>query len=136
MKVIIYGTLIFLLSAFLISCNPQKRIIMRNASSDDAEIIWKINEDSVNVSRLYISNSTEVKFHLQPGKPYNFADMSFGIGSWSDAELNNLADDLESLEVKSRNQNFKLSIPDEIKKYLLENRKGFGKTKIRITITN
>jgi hypothetical protein len=101
MKTNIYGILIVLLCAFIISCNPQKRIIMRNASSDDAEIIWKINEDSVNVSRLYISNSPEVKFYL-----------------------------------KSRNQNFKLSVPDEIKKYLLENRKGIGKTKIRITITN
>lgn len=136
MKIIAFGILFLLLSKFIISCNPQKRIIMRNASADDAEIIWKIAEDSVNVSRLYISNSPEVKIYLRPVKPHNLADMSFGIGTWSDTELNDFADDLESLEVKSRNQNFKLSVPVEIKKYLLENRKGFGKTKIRITITD
>jgi hypothetical protein len=109
---------------------------MRNASTDDAEIIWKIDEDSINVSRLYISNSPEVKFYLRPVKPHDLADMSFGIGTWSDIELNNFVDDLEYLEVKSKNQNFKLLAHEEIKKYLLENRKGFGKTKIRITITN
>jgi len=84
MKIIAFGILFLLLSTLIIGCNPQKRIIMRNASADDAEIIWKIAEDSVNVSRLYISNSPEVKIYLRPVKPHNLADMSFGIGTWSE----------------------------------------------------
>jgi hypothetical protein len=128
----------YLLSLFitllLLSCDPAKRIQMKNNSGADAEIIWTIKEDSIHKSGFYISNSKELKFALKPSKPYNEVMMTLGIGTWSMEAIKNCADDLESLVIRSSKAEVKLETVDAITEFLLARRKGFGKSKIEILV--
>ncbi|MBD0332116.1 MAG: hypothetical protein ICV66_05630 [Chitinophagaceae bacterium] len=127
--------IVFVSIVCFVACDPARRIHMKNKTGDDAEITWQLKDDSAKLNPLFISNSTEVKFQLKPVAPHNEAKMSFGIGSWTRQVLNNFVDDLEFLEIKSKQDSIKLTTEKEIKDYLLAHRRGLGKTLIRIFIS-
>jgi hypothetical protein len=116
------------------SCDPMRRINMKNKSGEDVDIIWTLKEDSAKTSPLFISNDTEVKFHLKNKRPHNEANMSFGIGSWNEAMLKNISDDIESLQINSAKDSVKLSTTADIWKYLADRKRGIGKNKIQIMV--
>ncbi|MFN2457130.1 MAG: hypothetical protein ABR502_02905 [Chitinophagaceae bacterium] len=133
MKIIFFAAFIASVE-LLISCDPARRIDMINRSNEDVSIIWTLKEDSAKFSPLFISNSTEVTFPLKTKSPHHAAKMSFGIGTWTLSEVNDLVDDLESLEIQSGNNNLKLTKAEEIKNYLLQNRRGLGNSRIRMLL--
>ncbi len=118
----------------LFSCDPARRIQMKNKSNEDAFVIWTLKEDSARFSPFFISNSTEVKIDLKRKAPDNTVNMSFGMGTWDDAIFMDLIDDLVSLEIKKATDSFKLSAQQEIKQYLAAKRKGYGNSIIRLVI--
>lgn len=116
------------------SCDPMRRINMRNHTSGEAEITWKIKEDSIHSSPFFISSDKEQKFKLDSKKPGNAIFMSAGIGTWTPKELRNLVDDLESMVIRWDKGEIKLESEEEIFQFLLSRRKGIGKDKIEINI--
>ena len=119
---------------FLLSCDPSRRINMRNKSNNNAEVIFKLKEDSAKTSPFFISNSTRVDFNLKNKKPQNFASMSFGIGKWTEASIKNIANDLESFEIKHTKDSMLLTTEDQIAKYFFAKRKGTFKSRIEIIL--
>ncbi len=129
-----YILLLLLIIFTMDSCDPMRRINMKNKSGEDVDIIWTLKEDSAKTSPLFISNDTEVKFHLKNKRPHNEANMSFGIGSWNEAMLKNISDDIESLQINSAKDSVKLSTTADIWKYLADRKRGIGKNKIQIMV--
>ena len=121
----------FLFVCILISCTPERRIEMKNRSSNDAHVIFTLKADSAKTSPLFISNNTEVRFDLKNTHPHNLVKMSYGIGKWSTHIVNDLAMDLESIEIQSNEENIKLTDMSAIQNYLMQHRKGIGKTKMQ-----
>lgn len=117
---------------FAWSCDPMRRINMKNRTDEKAEIIWHIMEDSILSSPLYISNSQEVKFELLPGGRSRDIKMSFGIGRWSPGYLTSVIDDLDSVEIRWNNKTAVLRSHEEMYEYLYKRRRTPDKSKIQI----
>lgn len=126
-------SLLFLpvLAGCLLSCDPARRIEMKNSSTDTAHIIWRVKKDSIGFSAFNLSNNRELKFMLPPNRNSEIK-MSFGIGVWSPEEVEKLIRRLESLEIKTARQNFKIDSMPQLRNYLLSRRKGSSKIKILI----
>ena len=106
---------------------------MENYSADEAVITWTIKEDSINKSKLYMSNSKTVSFNLQQTKPYNKVKLSVGTGTWTPAVLTDFIDDLETLEIKWAGGNIKLD-STQIFDYLVIRRTGIDNSQIKIQL--
>jgi hypothetical protein len=106
---------------------------MENYTTENAEITWTLKEDSINKSKLYMSNSKTVSFTLQDKKPYNKINLSVGTGTWTPAVLANFIDDLETLEIKWKGGNIKLD-STEIFDYLVIRRRGIDNSQIKIQL--
>ena len=119
---------------FLLSCDPSRRINMQNKSNNDAEVIFKLKEDSAKTSPFFISNSVKINFNLKNKKPHHRAAMSFGLGKWTKASIKNIADDLESFEIKHTKDSMLLTAEDQIAKYFFAKRKGTFKSRIEIIL--
>lgn len=102
--------------------------------TNDAEVIFKLKEDSAKTSPFFISNSTRVNFNLKNKKPQHLASMSFGLGKWTKASIKNIADDLESFEIKHIKDSVLLNTEDQITEYFFAKRKGTFKSRIEITL--
>ena len=120
-------------SVLLLACNSMRRIRMENYSSEDASITWIIKEDSINKSKLYLSNSKTVNFTLQQKKPYNIVKLSVGTGTWTPAVLTDFVDDLETLEIKWKGGTIKLD-STQIYDYLVIRRRSIDNSQIKIEI--
>jgi len=116
------------------SCEPARRIVMKNESGAPASVTWNIKEDSIHSSPFFISNSREMRFDLTPGRPGNRIPISCGIGSWTIRELNQVLDDLDSLEISSHSEEKCLRTEKEMREYLLPKRKGLDKGRIEIVL--
>lgn len=117
----------------LLSCNPVRRIDMKNESADTAEVIWTLNEDSLINNPFLISNSKELKFSLYSPKRKEIK-MSFGPGNWSPGEVDKLVGHLTSLEIISATQRIKIDSLPLLRQFLLARRKGVGGARIEILI--
>jgi hypothetical protein len=130
-----YFVFIFLLQLFF-SCDPMRRIDMKNNSSGDVEITWTLKEmDSLYKSPFFLSNSKKIKFKLQQNKPFNEANMSFGSGIWTKEAIDSITNRLDSLEIKSSSGTLKMD-SKEMNAYLMDKRKGLGKRKIIINTSD
>ena len=107
---------------------------MHNLSGSDAEIIWKIKEDSLHSSPFYISSDKEQKFVLKQDADRKVIRMSAGIGTWTPKQLRNLVDDLESMVIRWDKGEIRMESEEEIYKFLLSRRRGMGKDKIDIRV--
>lgn len=132
----IYLIIVPFLFVTVISCDPMRRLQMKNESAGEVEFKWKLKEnDSLYLSPFFISNSQKTDFLLKNKKPHNFINMSFGIGAWSEEYLNEMSKKLESLEINSIQDSLKFNSPAEIYNFLLKHRKGIGNRKIMITVS-
>lgn len=130
----VFKLLFVISSTLVISCNPARHINMRNDSHEDAHIIWTMKEDSAKTSPLFISNAVELKFELKPSKPHNEANMSMGVGKWTEERIKSVADDMESLVIVHKNDSVKLNGESAIWNFLQERRKGITKSRIDIVL--
>jgi hypothetical protein len=118
-----------------ISCDPLRRIDLKNETGDSAYVIWTMEEDSINFNPFHLSNSKELKFTLYPPKN-NEIKMSFGAGNWTPTEVGKLVQRLVSLEIISSSQHIKIDSLPLLKEFLLARRKGVGGATIEIVISN
>ena len=117
----------------MLSCDPVRRIDIKNNSADTAHIIWTLNEDSLSNNPFLLSNSKELKFDLYSPKRDEIK-MSFGPGNWSPKEIQRLVGHLTSLEIISSTQRIKIDSLPLLKDFLLARRKGVGGARIEIVI--
>ena len=126
--------ILFTLLIVIQSCNPMRRIDMKNRSGGEVAITWKLQErDSIYKSDFFISNSDEVSFEINPGES-NDIKMTFGIGNWKPAALYAVTERLESLEIKSPSGTILLKSPDDIYNFLINRRRGLTNRRIVIEI--
>jgi hypothetical protein len=114
----------------LTACDPNRLITMTNKTPEKTTVVWTLKKDSAKLSPLFMNNSTEVVYDLKPENPHNKASLAVGIGRWTHAELQDLCDDLESLEIKSGNSQQKIISENEMHDYLWQRTKGLTKRKI------
>jgi hypothetical protein len=126
--------LLIVSSVFICSCDPMRRINIKNQSNEDAVVIWQIHEDSVLSSPLYIGNETEVEYQLKQNSPYNLVKIPFGYGRWTTDYIKSVADDLKGLMIIKGNDSLHFNSTAQIWQYLEERKKGFGKKRIEIII--
>jgi len=126
-------TLIFILLAFA-SCDPLRRIVVKNESTEKATITFKLKEDSALHSPVFINNSEKVSYTITNLSPHNKMRLSFGSGNWTHGAIKNLADDLDYLEIESTAGNQKLASEEEIITFLKEHLKGILRKNIHINI--
>ncbi len=127
---------VLLMTGALLACSPQRKINMKNKSNGKVEITWTLKDlDSLYKSPFFISNSRVVTFELKPQKPFDEVSMSFGMGSWPKDTLAQITDRLQSLEIKSAQGTIQLNSAEDIYAFLYQRRKGIGKRKIEILIT-
>ena len=130
-----YFVFIFLLQLFF-SCDPMRRIDMKNNSSGDVEITWTLKEmDSLYKSPFFLSNSKKIKFKLQQKKPFNEANMSFGSGIWTKEAIDSITNRLDSLEIKSSSGILRMDSKG-MNAFLMDKRKGLGKRRIIINTSD
>ena len=128
--------LLLILLVLFFSCDPMRRIDMRNNSSGDAEITWTLKEmDSLYKSPFFLSNSKKIKFKLQQNRPFNEANMSFGSGIWTKSAIDSITNRLDSLEIKTSSGTLKMDAR-EMNASLMANRKGLGKRRIIINTSD
>jgi len=60
--------------------------------------------------------------------------MSFGLGKWTKASIKNIADDLESFEIKHTKDSMLFNTENQIAQYLFAKRKGTFKSRIEIIV--
>lgn len=123
---------LFLCCFLLSSCDPYRRINMRNQSDAEASILFALKKDSSVKSYFSISNDTSLTIKLLPAPPHNLAKMSFGSGKWTEAFIKSVADDLASITILHRNDSTVMNTEDAIWNYLMTHRKGFGKKRLEI----
>ena len=126
-------SLIVVAAMLSVSCDPVRRIDMKNDTADSAQVIWTLNEDSLMNNPFLLSNSKELKFVLYP--PKNEIKMSFGTGSWTPTDVQKLVGNLISLEIISSSQRIKIDSLPLLKEFLLARRKGIGGARIEIVVS-
>ena len=122
-----------LATGFLLSCDPSRRIEMVNKTNDTVEIVWKSKEDSIGLNPFVLNNKKKLEFVLPPEKGSEMK-LSFGIGTWSPEEVEKAIHLLEYFEINSPSQHLRIDSMPLLKTWLLERRKGFGKSKIVIVV--
>ena len=128
-----FSSLILLVIIAMFSCDPVRRIDMKNQSNDTAYVIWTLNEDSLMNNPFLISNSKQLKFDLYHPKRKEIK-MSFGPGNWSPKEVQKLVGHLTSLEIISSTQRIRIDSLPLLREFLLARRKGVGGARIEIVI--
>lgn len=104
----------------------MRRISVKNHTDAEARITWKIKEDSIHVSPLYLNNATSVDFVLLHTQPHNKINFSAGVGLWDKKSLSNFVDDLEEVELQWSGGNIKLNSEEKIQNFLQIRRRGLG----------
>ena len=120
-----------LLAVFLWSCDPSRRIEMKNRSADTAEVVWKAKTDSIGFNPFNLNNSKELRFVLPPHKN-EAVKLTFGMGTWTKSEVENVIHRMASLQIKSQTQNIKIDSLPALRDFLLAHRKGSSKIEIVI----
>jgi hypothetical protein len=115
-------------------CDSVRRIDMKNETADTVRFIWTLNEDSLMNNPFLLSNSKKLEFVLAPPKT-TVIKMSFGQGNWSPKEVQKLVGFLESFQVVSPSQRFKIDSLPSLKEFLLARRKGIGGARIEIAVS-
>lgn len=125
--------LILLTATLLTSCDPPHYIIFVNNTMNDSKVKFIVKPDAINDFAPYQEiTGDSIVFNL---KQKDTADLGFGIGTWSDYEINTIANSIKSLEIETHEIKTIYKTPSAIKNLLKDNLKGLvWKTEIAIEI--
>jgi hypothetical protein len=123
--------LIFFLQLF-ISCDPPHYIDFINKTDSNVKIKLNLKTEFENYDLERISSGDSVVFNL---KQKDTANLDFGIGTWSDKEIEELTKSIKNIEIETVDKKTIYKSEKSIKKILQSNRHGFWfKTKIEIDV--
>ena len=114
----------------LTSCDPPHDIIFRNHTEHSAKIIlkFKVEQESY-LGELITADSLVLNI-----RPETEQHISFGIGTWSDEEIQIVSSDIKSIIIKMNEKTVIYDNQGQIKNFLTKNETGFPHTKIKIDI--
>ena len=114
-------TVIFL--AFLVtSCDPIHYINFINNTDSTAKIKSNLNPKIENYDLQQIATGDSIVFYL---KQKDTARIDFGIGNWSDKEINELTESIKSIEIETQEINTIYKTQKAMNNILENNRNGF-----------
>ena len=114
------------------SCDPPHYINFINNSNSAAKVKLNLNTKIKNYDLGKIATQDSIVFNL---KLNDTANINFGIGDWSDNEIEILTKSIKSIEIETREIKTIYKTESSIKDLLSKNRHGFGfKTVIKIGI--
>ncbi|KGO90062.1 hypothetical protein [Flavobacterium subsaxonicum] len=115
----------------LVSCDPPHDIIFKNNTDFKAKVILKIKDKAKSYDLGELVTGDSIVFNLIPETDDH---IEFGIGTWSDKEIQLITSDLKSLTIKTHDKTVIYDNESQLKKLLTENRSSFPNTKINIEI--
>ncbi len=123
--------LILILQLFT-SCDPPHYIDFINKTESNVKIKLNLKAKSENYDLERISNGDSIVFNL---KQKDTANLDFGIGTWSDKEIEELTKSIKNIEIETIDKKTIYKTEKSIKNILETNRQGFWfKTKIEIEV--
>ncbi len=131
MRIIIIVTL----ATLLLSCGPHRRIVVHNASGEDASVSWYIKEDSIHSSPVYLNSSRESTVRLGGNEGRNRFRLTAGEGVWKPEAVVNFADDLDSMVLRWGSRTVLMNSPEKISEFLMA-RRGLTRDRIRIVLAD
>ena len=125
---------IFLLLAvayILMSCDPPHDIFFKNRTEHPAKVILKIKNEPETYDLAALVTGDSLVLNVSPETEQH---ISFGIGTWSDEEIQLVSSDIKSIVIKTNDKTVIYDNQAQIKNLLTENENGFPHTKIKIDI--
>ncbi|MGH2666387.1 hypothetical protein [Flavobacterium sp.] len=120
------------LAIIIVSCDPPHYIDFVNNSNSIVKVKLNLNSKVESYRLKEIATGDSIVFNL---KQKDTANIHFGIGSWSDAKIDELTKSIESIEIDTREIKTTYKTKSSIKTLLQNNRHGaFFKSKIEIKI--
>ncbi len=124
-------TLTFLLS-FLVSCDPAHNIDFINKSDSNVKVKITLNPKVENYRLKEVSSGDSIVFNL---KQKDTANIYFGIGTWSDGEIEELTNSINNIEIETKDIKTLYKTNKAMKNILKKNTHGFWfKTLVEIKI--
>jgi hypothetical protein len=99
MKNIIKFSTITFLFFFLISCDPIHNIDFINKTDSDIKVKINLNPKVENYYLKNVSTGDSIIFNLNRK---DTADIYFGIGTWSDSEIDELTNSINNIEIETK----------------------------------
>jgi hypothetical protein len=116
---ILLTCLLFVLTA---SCDPIHYIDFVNISQSNAKVKLSINSKTENYDLSRIAIGDSIVFNL---KPKDTANIDFGIGNWSDKEIDEVLNSIKNIEIETEDITTIYKTKNSIKSILANNREGF-----------
>ncbi|MCF6142514.1 hypothetical protein L1S34_14575 [Flavobacterium sp. K77] len=132
MKKIINILILIMSSQLLMSCDPPHFINFINNTDSTVKVKFNLNPKVENYDLERITTNDSIVFNI---KPKDTANLHFGIGSWSDKQIEELTSSINNIEIETQNIKTIYKTKKSMDEILKENRHGFWfKTKIEINI--
>ena len=123
---------ILLFVQLFINCDPPHYMDFINKTDENVKVKLNINPKIENYDLKRFSIGDSIVFNI---KPKDTANLHFGIGDWSDHEIEEVTKTLKSIEIETENIKTIYKSKKAMQKILKENRHGFWfKTIIKIEI--
>ena len=114
------------------SCDPPHYIDFINKTESNVKIKLNLKAKSENYDLERISNGDSIVFNL---KQKDTANLDFGIGTWSDKEIEELTKSIKNIEIETIDKKIIYKTEKSMKNILETNIQGFWiKTKIEIEV--
>lgn len=130
--------ILFIATLLLTSCDPAHNINFINNGTNIVKVKLKVDSKTEEYGLNEYKKGDSIVLTLKPGlTETDQGTMFFGMGTWSDSNINEISKSIKSIEIE--NANYKVVYKSEysIKKVLLQNRKGYWmRTDIDIIINN
>ena len=121
-----------ILSCILMCCDPIHTIDITNNSSSDVMIEVKLRENYLEYIVENQPSGDSLAIQLHKGETES---LYFGIGTWSDIEVSDLASLVQEVKVSSDSSTFRTSSTNYLYKLLIDHREGrWWKTRIHLEI--
>lgn len=132
MKNIIRLFTLTLLLSFLVSCDPAHNIDFINKSDSNVKVKITLNPKVENYRLKEVSSGDSIVFNL---KQKDTANIYFGIGTWSDGEIEELINSINNIEIETKDIKTLYKTKKAMKNILEKNTHGFWfKTLVEINI--
>ena len=119
-------------SQLLMSCDPPHFIDFVNNTDSNVKVKFNLNPTVENYDLERMSTNDSIVFNI---KPKDTANLHFGIGSWSDKQIEELTNSVTNIEIETQNIKTVYKTKKSMDDIFKQNRHGFWfKTKIEISI--
>lgn len=130
-NIIKFSTLTFFLS-LLISCDPAHNIYFINKTDSPIKVKINLNPKVEHYRLKEVSTGDSIIFNLERK---DTADIYFGIGTWSDSEIDELTNSINNIEFETKDIKTIYKSKKAMNNILENNKHGFWvKTNIEIGI--